>query len=311
MLKINGIVPVMLTPFAEDGSVDYGSLEKLTEWYIANGANALFAVCQSSEMQFLTLPERVEMARFVMRIARGRVPVVASGHISTDLVDQKAELAAIAATGVDGIVLVTNRLDPEQKGTETFRASLKALLGALPADLPLGLYECPAPYRRLLSDDEFKLCLDSGRFAMLKDVSCDLQTVKRRIALAAGSGFAVINANAAIARDAMRAGSRGFCGVSTNIHPDLYAWLYRSRDTALAEELAQFLVMAALFEAFGYPAIAKVYQQRLGNMATIRCRTITYDVREKFWALDQIVDALEKGSDGYRARIALQPAAAA
>jgi 4-hydroxy-tetrahydrodipicolinate synthase len=69
--------------------------------------------------------------------------------------------------------------------------------------------------------------------------------------------------------------------------------------------------MAALFEAFGYPAIAKVYQQRLGNMATIRCRTITYDVREKFWALDQIVDALEKGSDGYRARIALQPAAAA
>jgi len=311
MLEINGIVPVMLTPFHEDGSVDYDSLERLTEWYIGHGADALFAVCQSSEMQFLTLPERVEMARFVMRITRGRVPVVASGHISTDIADQKAELAAIAATGVDGIVLVTNRLDPEQKGGEVFRASLAALLDALPADLPLGLYECPAPYRRLLSDDEFKLCLDSGRFAMLKDVSCDLPTVKRRIALAAGSGFAVINANAAIARDAMRAGSRGFCGVSTNIHPDLYAWLYRSGDTPLADELAQFLVMAALFEAFGYPAIAKVYQQRLGTMTSIRCRTITYDVREKFWALDQIVDALARGSDGYRARIARHPAAAA
>ncbi|MBN8997461.1 MAG: dihydrodipicolinate synthase family protein [Rhizobiales bacterium] len=310
-MQISGIIPVMLTPFQDDGSVDYASLERLTEWYIAHGADALFAVCQSSEMQYLSLAERVEMARFVVRIARGRVPVVASGHISTGIDDQKAELAAVAETGVDGVVLVTNRLDPEAKGTEVFRASLKALLAALPPDLPLGLYECPAPYRRLLSDDEFKACIDSGRFAMLKDVSCDLATVKRRVALAKGSGFAVINANAAIARDAMRAGSRGFCGVSTNIHPDLYAWLYRTADTPLAEELTQFLVMAALFEAFGYPAIAKVYQQRLGTIATIRCRTITYDVREKFWALDQIVDALAKGTDLHRARIAAQAAAAA
>ena len=148
-MQINGIVPVMLTPFHEDGRVDYGSLERLTEWYIARGADALFAVCQSSEMQFLTLPERVEMARFVVRIASGRLPVVASGHISTSLDDQKAELAAIAATGVDGIVLVTNRLDPENKGTETFRAHLKALLGALPADLP-GVEL--APHRKVGAD---------------------------------------------------------------------------------------------------------------------------------------------------------------
>jgi 4-hydroxy-tetrahydrodipicolinate synthase len=310
-MKIDGIVPVMLTPFDEDGSVDYGSLERLTEWYIARGADALFAVCQSSEMQFLTLPERVEMARFVVRVARGRVPVVASGHISASLDEQKAELGAMAATGIDGLVMVTNRLDPDNAGTEAFRRNLAALLAALPRDLPLGLYECPAPYRRLLGDDEFKACIDSGRFAMLKDVSCDLATVRRRIAIAEGSGFAVINANAAIARDAMRAGSRGFCGVSTNIHPDLYAWLYRSADTAFADELAQFLVLAALFEAFGYPAIAKVYHQRIGTIASIRCRTITYDVREKFWALDAIVDALQNGTEGYRARIARQPAAAA
>jgi 4-hydroxy-tetrahydrodipicolinate synthase len=309
-MRIDGIVPVMLTPFTEDSRIDYESLERLTDWYIARGADALFAVCQSSEMQFLTLPERVETARFVVEIARGRLPVVASGHVGASLDDQKAELRAMAGTGVDGIVLVTNRLDPDREGTDTFRANLKALLETLPSDLPLGLYECPAPYRRLLSDDELKACIDTGRFAMLKDVSCDLETVKRRIALAAGSGFAVINANAAIARDAMRAGSRGFCGVATNIHPDLYAWLYRSADTPLAEELAQFLVLAAQFEAFGYPAVAKIYQQRMGTVATIGCRAIAADVRERFWALDAIVDALQKGTEGYRARIALQPPAA-
>ena len=46
-LKIDGIVPVMLTPFNDVGQVDYEGLANLTEWYLNNGADALFAVCQS------------------------------------------------------------------------------------------------------------------------------------------------------------------------------------------------------------------------------------------------------------------------
>lgn|GEM_PF-2580308 len=111
------------------------------------------------------------------------------------------------------------------------RGRLIPLLARLPADVPLGLYECPAPYRRLLSDDELKRCIDTGRFMMLKDVSCDLDTVKRRVALAQGSPLKVLNANAVTARDAMKAGSAGFDGVFTNFHPDLYKCL-RERQPA-------------------------------------------------------------------------------
>ena len=155
-----------------------------------------------------------------------------------------------------------------------------------------------------MSDEEFRACLDTGRFTIMKDVSCDLATVKRRLAMADGFNFTLINANAAIAAPAMRAGSRGFCGISTNLHPDLYAWLYRAADTELARELQSFLVTAALSEAFGYPALAKICHQRLGTLTSIRCRAIDYDVRERFWALDAIVDAVMAGSDAYRARIA-------
>ena len=246
----------------------------------------------------------MSIARFVVRQAGGRAPVVASGHVSDTLAGQIEELTAMADVGADELVLVTNRLDPENRGTAAFNSTLKSLLEALPSDLPLGLYECPAPYRRLLSDEEFRACLDTGRFAMMKDVSCDLATVKRRLAMAAGSDFTLINANAAIAAPAMRAGSRGFCGVSTNLHPDLYAWLYRSGDSELGRELASFLVTAALSEAFGYPALAKICQQRLGTLTSIRCRVIDFDVRERFWALDAIVDAVMAGSEAYRARIA-------
>ncbi|WP_175701630.1 dihydrodipicolinate synthase family protein [Burkholderia ambifaria] len=303
---IEGIVPVMLTPFDDAGAIDYAGLERLIEWYLAHGADALFAVAQSSEMQFLSLAERAELARFVVERVAGRVPVVASGHISDDLDSQVAELRAAAESGAQGVVLVTNRLDPQRKGSAAFLDHLHKLLARLPSDLPLGLYECPAPYRRLLSDDELRACIDTGRFVMLKDVSCDLETVKRRVALAAGSPLKILNANAAIAWDAMRAGSAGFNGVFTNFHPDLYRWL-RTRgdsDPALADELSTFLVVSAVSEALGYPALAKIYHQRIGTFASIRCRAIDYDVRERFWALDAVLDKIVSGTEHFRRRIA-------
>lgn len=304
--SIEGIVPVMLTPFDQDGAIDYAGLERLIEWYLAHGSDALFAVAQSSEMQFLSLAERAALGRFVVERVAGRVPVVVSGHISDDPDAQAEELNAAAATGADGIVLVTNRLDPRREGTEAFAANLRRLIKRLPSDIALGLYECPAPYRRLLSDDELKLCIDTGRFVMLKDVSCDLDTVKRRVALAQGSPMTVLNANAAIAWDAMKAGSGGFNGVFTNFHPDLYHWLRNRADEnpALAQELSTFLVLSAVSEALGYPALAKIYHQRIGTFQSIRCRVIDYDVRERFWALDAVLDKIVEGTEHFRARIA-------
>jgi 4-hydroxy-tetrahydrodipicolinate synthase len=141
---------------------------------------------------------------------------------------------------------------------------------------------------------------------MLKDVSCDLATVKRRVASAEGSPLAIVNANAAIAYDAMRAGSRGFTGAFTNFHPDLYKWLRTSgpQRPELAEEVDTFLVVAAVSEVLGYPALAKLYHQRIGRFNSIRCRVITYDVRERFWALDAVLDKIVAGTEAMRGKIA-------
>lgn len=302
---ISGIIPVMMTPFDDEGRIDWGSLEALIEWYIARGAQALFAVCQSSEMQYLSLEERVELARFTVNTAKGRLPVVASGHVAEDPEAQLAELTAIGATGIDALVLVTNRLDPRREGPAVFRANLEGLLAALPRELSLGFYECPAPYRRLLSDDELKFCCDSGRFAVLKDVSCDLEVLLRRRALAEGSPLAVVNANAAIARAALEAGAAGFCGIATNYHPDLYRWLADRGRTqpSLSRDLGAFLTLASLTEAYGYPAVAKLFHQRLGTLKSSRCRALDYDVRERYWALDEILDALTSGTEHFRLMI--------
>ncbi|RUX48325.1 dihydrodipicolinate synthase family protein [Mesorhizobium sp. M4A.F.Ca.ET.050.02.1.1] len=301
----HGIVPVMLTPFTADDEIDWNGLERLVEWYIESGADALFAVCQSSEMQKLSLVERTALSKRVVSLAGGRLPVIASGHISEHPDDQRAELIAMADTGIDALVLVTNRLDTDNNGTEAFRRGLDAVLGWLPKNLPLGLYECPAPYRRLLTDDEFKLCRDTGRFVTLKDVSCDLETVERRVKLSDESGFAIVNANAAIAAAAMRKGSKGFAGVFTNIHPDLYAWLYchAAEESDLRHDLEIFLALAATAESMGYPGFAKVYHTRLGTFSSAHSRVTDYDIAERHWAVISLLDHIHAGTERFRQRI--------
>lgn len=306
MMKINGVVPVMLTPFSSENVVDEASLDRLIEWYLAQDCGALFAVCQSSEMQKLTLKERVNLAKFVVKQTAGRVPVVASGHIGTLIEEQCIELAAMCETGIDALVLVTNRLAENHDGLSVFRQNLQKIMSSIPSDMPLGLYECPAPFRRLLSDDELKFCLDTGRFVVLKDVSCDLESVERRLEIVKGSEFSIINANAAIAFDAMQAGSQGFAGVFTNFHPDLYAWLYKNlnSEAPLVRDLVNFLALSACAEPMGYSGLAKIYHQKIGTFGTIHSRVIGDDIREKYWAIDAIVDHIHTGAETFRRRIA-------
>ncbi|HEY5714811.1 MAG TPA: dihydrodipicolinate synthase family protein [Psychromonas sp.] len=294
MVKIEGIVPVMLTPFTENNEIDYKGLERLIDWYIENGADALFAVCQSSEMLFLSLEERVALSQFVVDYTNKRVPVISSGHISPKMEDQITELNAMAKTGIDALVLVSNRLDPNNQGTDVFIQNLDRIMDSLPVDMPLGLYECPAPYRRLLSDEELQYCADSGRFVVLKDVSCDLPTVTRRVQLVKETPLAIINANAAIAYEAMQAGSKGFSGVFTNFHPDLYNWIYHKGDQSpeYAKQLSRFLSLSAVTETLGYPKNAKVFHKKLGTFASDYCRVIKDDVLEKYWGLEVILDQI-------------------
>lgn len=302
---MQGIFPVVITPFNANDTIDWEGYGRLIEWYLENGSSGLFAVCQSSEMVHLSLEERRDLARFTVEQVAGRVPVVASGHVSESMTDQKAELQVVADTGVDAVVLVTNRLAAANEDSATFQARLNELLQALPMDMPLGLYECPAPYRRLLTDDEVAWCAQSGRFAFLKDVCCDLDHLKRRLRLVEGTPLAINNANAAIAWPAIQAGAHGFSGVMNNFHPDLYRWIrdHGRNHPALAAELDTFLVLSAMSESLGYPKLAKHFHRRIGTFTEVQSRTVPYDLGEKHWAVEVVLDQIVDGANRFRERI--------
>lgn len=64
------IFTTMITPYNSDGSVDYKTAEKYVDWYFENGLNGIFAVCQSSEIFYLSLEERVKLNRMVYTRAK-------------------------------------------------------------------------------------------------------------------------------------------------------------------------------------------------------------------------------------------------
>ena len=271
MSSLKTLWPVMLTPFKQDGTIDYSSLEKLIDWYTRGGADGLFAVCQSSEMFYLSLEERVSLAAFIK--SKSTLPVVASGHVSDSAEDQIEEIKQIAATGVDAVILVTNRLAAYDEGSDAWISRMQHILDNIDSGITLGFYECPYPYKRVLSEEELLFCRDSGRFKFLKDTCCDINIIRRRIELLSGSGLNLYNANTATLLDSLCAGAAGFSGVMANFHPELYAWLLKNwDDTEKASLLQGMLTMCSQIERQCYPVNAKHHLQTLNVFSETTCR---------------------------------------
>lgn len=275
----SGVWPTMLTPFTEENRIDWVSLERLINWYIDQGVHGLFAVCQSSEMFHLTLEERVEVARFVKEKSCGRVPVIASGHIGGSFEEQVAELNALARTGIDGLVLITNRLAEETESDDIAIGNLERLLEAIPNDIPLGFYECPFPYKRLLSNQLLRYCAESGRFQFIKDTCCDAKRIKERLGILEGTGIKLFNANTATLLESLNAGAAGYSGVMANFHPALYVklWSTLRNEASASDTLASFLTMASFIEKQNYPDNAKYHLVLEKIFETNRSRVLSLD----------------------------------
>lgn len=265
--------PVLLTPFTSGGDVDYDALARLIDWYEESGSTGLFAICQSSEVFCLSLQERISVASFVKK--RARIPVIASGHVSYSPADQLDELRRVADTGVDAVILITNRLAEEGASPAVWMNRLHDLLSNLDPAMPLGFYECPYPYKRLVSLEELKVCAQTGRFRFLKDTCCDIALIRERLNVLKGTSLSLYNANTATLLSSLRAGAAGFSGVMANFHPELYAWLlaHYAQQPDQAEILQAALTMCAQIERQLYPVNAKYHLQTLGLPLTTYTRT--------------------------------------
>ena len=301
------MLTTMITPYKADGSVDYDTACKYVDWYYKNGLDGIFAICQSSEIFYLSLEEKVELNRRVYERAKSLCKdflVVSSGHTSDTIEEQAKELNAVYDSGTDALILITNRLDIHNQGDDVFIENAEKLISLLPPDAKLGLYECPYPYKRLVTPKILKWCLSTGRFYYMKDTCCDAAMIKERTEILKGSHFKLLNANCQTLLETMRNGGDGYCGIMCNFHPKLYAWLGKNYNSDTAD-LVQSVIGTFGFTAVGlpYPLTAKYHMNLCGipteNIARNRSETeLTEYVTDCIMQMKYATDKLEGWLEG-------------
>lgn len=255
-----GIYPTMLTPFTSDNKIDYNATEELLQWYSDRHVNGIFAICQSSEIFFLSFEERLELIKFITAHKPKDTAIVASGHVADDLDRQIYEAQAFTDTGIDAYVFISNRFASPEDSDDVLLKNMERAANALP-ETSLGVYECPYPYKRLLTPYVLKKMAETGRYQFLKDTCCDLARIKEKLDAVKGSGLKIFNANSATLLDSLKLGCAGFSGVMANFHPEIYAELYKIyRDEPEKAELLQnFIGFFSVAECQCYPVNAKYY----------------------------------------------------
>lgn len=262
----NGVYPTMITPYTADNKIDYNAVEKLIEWYDKKGVAGIFAICQSSEIFFLSFEERMELLKFIVKNAPKGMTIVASGHTADDLDTQIKEANQFIDVGIDGYVFISNRLANADEDDSVFLKNMEYVVNNIP-EIGLGVYECPYPYKRLMSPAVLKELSQTGKFRFLKDTSCNLDEIKAKLDAVKGTDFKIYNANSATFLESMQLGCAGFSGVMANFHPEFYVWLCENfdKDPELAQKVQDLVGFFSVAECQMYPVNAKYYQNLEGN----------------------------------------------
>lgn len=291
-----GIWPVMLTPFQENGGIDFNGLRLLTEFYLASGASGLFANCLSSEMYQLSPTERLEVTKAVVRAADGEVPVVSTGNFSREQDVNVEFMSKIFDQGVQGVVINTSQLCHESEGEDIFRERMENLVDAC-VEMPLGIYECPEPYKRPLTKDMLARMAASGRFSYFKDTSCNNEQIRDRLSVSTGSPLALFNANTPTALQSLRDGAAGLSPIGANFFPELFYFLYEhamEEQTEAVERVHRFLSVSDLVVHALYPFSAKWFLQQRGlDISTITRQTIPRPAYDEMIRLHDLLSMMD------------------
>ncbi|WP_234364212.1 dihydrodipicolinate synthase family protein [Lunatibacter salilacus] len=217
-------IPVMLTTYHQDGTIDYDGMSRLMDFYLAAGAKGFFANCLSSEMYLLTDEEKLKLTKHVVEHVNGKIPVVASGSFG-DTINAKADFTKrIKDTGVDAVILISGHFAEKEESDTKFIQHLDDFM-LQTEGIHLGTYECPSPYKRIISPEIMKFLVDSGRFIYHKDTTEDIDQIKAKIDLAKGGELGLYNAHIGSAAASLQYGGAGLSPIAGNFYPEIITWM--------------------------------------------------------------------------------------
>jgi 4-hydroxy-tetrahydrodipicolinate synthase len=217
----HGIYPYLVSPVDRDGRVNEAVLERLVSDLIAAGVNGVTPLGSTGEIMYLTPAQRRAVVGATLRVAKGRVPVIAgvAAFATTDAVDQAREFAAL---GVDGLVVMRQNAFPaSEEGIIDYFTEV-----ARSVDIPIVLYTNPTLLGSDFTTESLVALSRVPNIRYIKDATGDtgrILTLINRL----GGKLEVFSASAHIPTFVFLLGGVGWMAGPACVVPEAAAELYR------------------------------------------------------------------------------------
>jgi 4-hydroxy-tetrahydrodipicolinate synthase len=247
MAVFTGAGVAIVTPFKENGAVDYEKFAELIEFQIAEGTDAIIVCGTTGESSTLTHEEHIDVIAYCVKQVNGRIPVVAgTGSNCT----QTAVYLSVEAekAGADGLLLVSPYYNKAtQKG---LYAHYKTVADAV--KLPCILYNVPSRTGcNIAPETAAALCKEVENIVGVKEASGNISQITRLMSLADGK-VELYSGNDDQIVPLLALGGKGVISVLSNVAPkqthDICARFFEG-DVAgsCAEQLRAIPLCSALF----------------------------------------------------------------
>ena len=243
---LKGSIVALVTPFKEDGSVDFDAMGKLIDFHIENGTDAILVLGTTGESSTMSHDEDDAVCKFAVERIAGRVPVIAgSGSNCTQTMVEKS--LRYQEFGVDGLLVITPYYNKANE--EGMYQHFKTVLDAV--DIPCILYNVPGRTGCSISEGVIERLASHPNALGIKEASGSIAYASK-IARHLSDDFFMFSGNDDMVVPLMSLGARGVISVWANIAPAtvhgmVFDWLEGRHDEALATQLDNLGLIAALF----------------------------------------------------------------
>ena len=217
-----GLGIALITPFQEDGSVDYKALIRLVEYQLSNGADFLCILATTGETPTLTKEEKQKIKDLIVDLVGGRIPILmgCGGNNTAAIVE---ELQTGDFKGIDGILSVCPYYNkPSQEG---LYQHFKAIAAA--TKLPVVLYNVPGRTGiNMKAETTVRLARDCENIVAIKEASGNLEQVDEIIKNKPNT-FDVISGDDALTFPMVSCGAVGVISVIGNALPKEFSKMIR------------------------------------------------------------------------------------
>lgn len=214
MAIFKGAGVAIVTPMHEDGTVNYEQFEKLLEFQIANGTDAIIVCGTTGESSTLSHEEHLDVIRYCTKVVAGRIPVIAG--TGSNCTETAIYLSTEAEKmGVDGLLLVSPYYN---KATQNgLYAHFKAVADSV--KIPCLLYNVPSRTGcNILPETVVRLCRDVENIVGVKEASGNISQIAHLAAIADGK-VDIYSGNDDQIVPIMSLGGLGVISVLSNVAP--------------------------------------------------------------------------------------------